>query len=292
MEHRHFRLLRGKHLAIFLKKLWITALIQIPFEPILCQPEINTARNRGIANQGVTMDNLSGFGYNSAALAGTEERSIMLSTENRFIGTGIKGVSVLGAIPIGQKAAFGLHMEQYGIREFSQQYYHLGYGRKLSNRFSIGSGFAVRHNFIPGYENNTYYNLDLGWRYVIKENLIIAHSAFIPFQSSGQTSNYNTIHLIGIQYKLSLWINLFAQLEKENQLNWVSKYGLEYQMNPQFVIRLGVKSDASEFHSGIGIKVNERLQIDISASVHTALGLTPALSLGYNFVQRVKPADH
>lgn len=267
----------------------------VAFEPIWGQaglPEIKGARCKGLGDQGVVLQDLEGYMYNSAAMARLKSGSITLHSETRFFGTGIKGMNLNVVFPVRKMGVFGGMIEQYGLPEYKQQHFRAGYARILSEHLVIGASFGLQTYAITGYRPDFSMAVDLGLMYSPVDQFTLAWSSFVPWLNSKDGISTSPIHLIGLHYKASDQVNFYVQFEKENQLNWTLKWGMEFVLMTRFVFRIGTVSDASKLNVGFGYQLNDRIKMDGSFSIHTVLGVTPAFSLRYTLKQQKQPAEN
>jgi len=253
--------------------------------------EIKGARNKGLGDIGVALGGLEGYIYNSSALGQIRKSGIFLNAENRFQGTGIRGYSLGAVIPVSKHGCFAVTIEQYGLPEYHQRHYRTGFGLVVTQKISIGTSFGAKTYSIAAYPPGLTLYVDLGLTYQITDLITLAWSGFQRFYSSTPKDTETPLHIFGIKYLVSDAIHLSVQFDKENKLNWVIKYGMEYWVIPQFGVRIGLTGGATVINAGFGFKLNPQLDIDAAFSIHSALGITPALSLRYQFKPNPDPEE-
>lgn len=294
MKHPCFCLRTG---TMIFKKLFSVLFLSVGFVAFgniwgqIGMSEIKGARNKGLGDVGVALGGLEGYIYNSSALGQLRKSSILLNAENRFQGTGIRGYSLGAALPVGKNGCFGGTIEHYGLPEYHQRHYRTGFGLALTQKVSIGTSFGVKTYSIAAYPPGLSLNIDLGLTYHITDLITLGWSGFQPFYNSINTIPETPVHIFGVKYKASEPIRLSIQFEKEKKLNWVIKYAMEYWVVPQFGVRIGLARGATVLNAGFGLKVNPQLFIDGAFSIHSALGITPALSLHYQFKPNQDPEE-
>jgi hypothetical protein len=232
---------------------------------------------------GAAQEGLDGFIYNPAALGNIKYTILLLNAENRFQGSGIRGYSLCAALPVSKNSCLGAIVEQYGVPEYVRRLYRLGFGMALNKRLAIGTDLGMKTYTIANYSSALTLKIDLGMTFVVADRLNLGWTSQLPFYNSAQFISGSPVHMLGIKYKVSANIDILFQLEKENQLNWAVKYGLEYKVVPPLGLRIGVAPRNAILHAGFGLKVDEQMDIDGAFSLHAALGITPALSLRYQF---------
>ena len=62
--------------------------------------------------------------------------------------------------------------------------------------------------------------------------------------------------------------------------------GIEYSPLETLYVRLGFRTNPTEFSFGVGLKLKSNLNIDIGSHWHQVLGFSPGLGLSYRFTKR------
>lgn len=283
--------------SLNLKKIFSNLLLGlgiVAFGPISGQNtlhEIKGARNKALGDLGAAQEGLDGYIYNPAALGNIRNSVLLLNAENRFQGTGIRGYSICASLPVGENSCLGGMIEQYGVPEYLRRQYRLGFGLALNKRFTIGTAFGMKTYTITAYSSALSLKVDLGMTYLVANQITLGWCSLLPFFNSDYIIPETPVHIFAIKYKTSEMIDLHVQIEKENQLNWAIKYALEYWVVPHFGLRLGLAPGNSVLHAGFGFKVNQQMDIDGAFSIHSALGITPAISLRYQLKSLQVPGE-
>jgi hypothetical protein len=61
--------------------------------------------------------------------------------------------------------------------------------------------------------------------------------------------------------------------------------GIQYKFLPQFMARAGIATNTSNVYAGVGLFL-KTFRLDVVASYHPQLGITPGLMLVYNFSKK------
>ncbi|MEP7321624.1 MAG: hypothetical protein ABI761_06880 [Saprospiraceae bacterium] len=246
--------------------------------------QIKGARLNGLANQAVTVKGSESWAINPSALGFEPQWSFSVNGESRFTGTGIRGSSISGSLPINKNSGLAIGGEFYGLPEYHQRSFGLGYGRLISNKLSIGSSFQYLQFFNTLNENRPLTLLTLGTLYVLSDQLSLGASFHLPFTSSGIEGYYAAPSFqIGSSYAVSDLVKIYTELDKMNDFGWNIKIAFEYQVINAFVLRIGVSTSPQLFSTGISLKLSPRIRVDIASLFYQRIGLTPSLSLVYTF---------
>ncbi|MES2850756.1 MAG: hypothetical protein V4685_16980, partial [Bacteroidota bacterium] len=93
---------------------------------------------------------------------------------------------------------------------------------------------------------------------------------------------------VGLGYDASEKFFISAELVKEEDFPVNMNAGFQYQFAKQFFARGGISSANSVAYGGLGLSWSN-LRLDISASYHQQLGVSPGLLLIYNLKSKTTP---
>ncbi|MBK6481340.1 MAG: hypothetical protein IPF93_24580 [Saprospiraceae bacterium] len=251
--------------------------------------QIKGARSNALSNQSVALKGVDAAVSNAAALGQITLPSVSLFGESRIIGTGIHGSSFLCVLPIKNIGGLGFGGEFYGVPEYNQQVYKIGYGRKLSDQWSIGSSLEYISYHTSQRDPFSIGVVQVGTQYDFKK-VGFAFSYFHPLTGEADQGQYQApIWLAGMRYELSDLVRLYVEVEKEGDFDAYLKFATEYQLIPELALRAGVTNGPASFCFGVGTRVSKRLDIDISTIFYQHLGVSPSLGLRYFFKDNALP---
>jgi hypothetical protein len=122
----------------------------------------------------------------------------------------------------------------------------------------------------------------LGFQTLISSQLSIGASLFNPiglFRENKNNDLGNSVR-VGIAYMPADYLSFFLQGNLENEYPVNFSGGVSYTINKKLNLYLSAKTNPALFGIGIGYLLNNS-RIDLSATQHFQLGLTPALSFLY-----------
>lgn len=245
---------------------------------------VKSALSLGLGGQSVVIHKPEGYGGNAAILGNLENNTAIINTENKFSGSGIHGTTILLGIPSGKASAFAADVEFYGLPEYNQLNYRIGYGRKLNDKVNIGaSGGIVQFNN-PGYEGKGIGLLQVGTLVEMIPQVSLGISVHRSFHSS---LNYiKSLLLVGIRYEASGSVYVFSEFEKTDLHSGNFKFGFDYTVSQKMNIRSGFNTNPSVFSAGFGIRIVRGTLIDLACSFYQYLGMTPSLGVRYEFSKK------
>lgn len=241
-------------------------------------------RATGMANTGLCISDVWAIHYNQAALADLREISFGASYESRFLVQSLGVQSLAVAIPA-KRGTFGFNYTGMGDKFFLETKIGLGYGMKLSDKVNLG----IRLNYHALRLGNNYgkaHNLtfEIGILAKPTKNIQIGFHLFNPTQTKlndYQGEEIPVVMNLGISYKFSDKVRGNIEVEKDIDLPFSVKVGMEYSPTKFFFIRAGIITNPGMPTIGFGLKKG-KFKLDFSSAFHPRLGITPTLGLRYS----------
>ncbi|SEQ63420.1 hypothetical protein SAMN05444359_1137 [Neolewinella agarilytica] len=267
----------------------VRSLLLLPFLLLFFLPTISAQdglfpafdiRARLLGGTGLTGEGIDALWTNPAGLAHTgDELEGAAFAEQRF------GLSELTTANIGAAyktglGGFGLQLASFGFDSYRETRIGLAYGRKLSEKFSIGadfSGFAVS---TEGYESTFNLTFGLGMQLEIIPELHVGARIFSPLRIERFPDEYlPQLLALGLSYQPSNKVILSAEIHQDAENPARFRGGLEYLPAEELSIRLGVATENTELSFGLGYEVIDRLELSAGAVWHEVLGVWPGVGL-------------
>lgn len=171
---------------------------------------------------------------------------------------------------------FGLSVCQYGRSQFSENLFSLAYARDFGPYLQVGlrADWILLH-FGEAYPNRSAPGFELGIQSQVSEKIRLGATLFNPLNSRLKTLNEDTLPIVmklGLAYQFTEDFTGQLEVEKNIQHEGVRiSGGLEYLLFGQFSIRAGAQHNPDILSFGAGYTL-KRLQVDIAAQMHQALG--------------------
>lgn len=224
---------------------------------------------------------------NQAALAYIPVVTAGIITERRFLLKAISTHNAALAVPV-RHGGFGLHLQQSGYTDYKRQAIGLSYGRTLGDRFSIGMQADYLSEFIPQYTTTATVVFELGCLMHLTSQLHMGLHVFNPTAGSAQSLGKNKVPAIysaGLGYEVRPAFLLSIAVTQETDAATLTKVMCEYRIIKQLSLQLGICTDPQLNSAAIGISL-QQLYIQLSASHHPQLGLTPATAIVWQLKRR------
>lgn len=238
-------------------------------------------RGAAMGRSGVNFTDLHAAFSNQAGLANVRTLSVGLVGTRPFSLADVNHFGAVGVVPVGS-GTFALQAQYYGMDAYSEQRLGLAYGRTLVDGLRLGAQIDVLNLSIRNYGNVLSLTAALGLQYELFDDLQVGAHVFSP-TTVAITEQYDlpTIFQLGIAYRPSSKILLQAEAAQEVNAATSFRAGLEYQLAAALSLRLGMASNPSLFTFGIGYQLENGLSLDVAASYHQVLGLSPTIGVVY-----------
>ena len=224
------------------------------------------------------------FTGNQAALVNVDHAGIGVYGERRFLPVGIPDYKLAAAFP-SQLGNFGLQLNYSGLANFNDYSIGAAYARALGNKAAVGIQFNYYGYRIPGYDNRSAINFEAGAIIHFSEKLSAGIHAYNPaggrLGKSGD-EKLASVYTFGAGYDASGNFYTAIEIIKEESRPVNVTGGIQYRFKKQFFIRAGFMSDTGSGYAGAGLLWKD-LRIDVSASYHPQLGISPGLLMVIHF---------
>lgn len=244
-----------------------------------------TAGSAGLMMGGIgaTVTDAGSLFANPAGISQTETTTLLVQAENRFLQSALNSVQAGVLLPT-NSGTFGFRINHFGPGEYNEQEAALVYARPLSNVFSLGGGVHLRQQRIPEYGMRRLLTFSVGLQMQLLPQLMLGGYLYNPIRQEVSPGEYApTIFLVGARYQPSPQVHLSLEVEKDIDYAARVKAGVGYQLADFLIIRTGIRTQPTNFSFGVGIPVNDNLQIDIGAWQHQQLGTSPLFHLSYQW---------
>jgi hypothetical protein len=180
---------------------------------------------------------------------------------------------------------FGIQANYAGFSDYNETQLGLAYGRKLGPKLDVGVQFNYHGIRIAGYGNASTISFEAGTVLHLTDKLQAGIHADNPVGGKfgkDQQEKLPSVYTFGLGYDVSDKLYIAVDLIKEEDQPVNINAGLQYRFIPQLMGRAGISSATSSFYTGIGLSIKS-FRIDLTASYHNELGLTPGVLLLFNF---------
>ncbi len=229
------------------------------------------------------------FTTNQAALAQLKNSSAGVYAERKFL---LRELAYYHAVAgfITPSGNVGVKAGYFGFTEYNEAQLGLAYARKLGTKVDIGVQFNYNSIRIPSYGNASAISVELGTIWHLSEKLHTGIQVNNPVggkfgkedPDSYREEKLPSVYTIGFGYEASEKFFVSAELVKEEDQPVNINAGLQYKFIPRVFARAGVSTATSTIWAGAGLFFPS-FRIDVTSAWHPQLGVTPGLSLLFNF---------
>ncbi len=224
------------------------------------------------------------FTANQAALAQIKNSALGVYGERRFLLSTTDLYSAVVALPTRQ-GNFGLQADYFGYKNYNESQLGIAYARSLGSKLDIGIKFNYYSFRIPGYQNPSAINFEMGAIAHLTDKLNAGIHFYNPVGgklSKTDNEKLGSVYKFGLGYEASENFIVSAEIVKQEDIPINVNAGVQYNFAKQFFARAGIASENSSPYAGAGISWNN-LRLDMSVSYHQQLGISPGLMLIINF---------
>lgn len=248
------------------------------------------ARYPGLAVYSKTFSDLYATRSNAAALAQLKQSAIGIYAENRFLLPQFNLYT--GSIGIKTKhGGVAFHGSYFGFDLFHQMQLSFAYGLSISQKVDVG----VQFNYYTvqqanGYGTASSINGSIGAIFHLTEKVHLGINVYNPENSQlgnkGLPEKLPAQYTFGMGYDASDKVYVSAELVKEENFPASVNAGFQYRFQKQFFARLGIATATSNVYGGVGLAF-DHYKIDIAASYHPQLGISPAVLLVFDIGKKI-----
>jgi hypothetical protein len=221
---------------------------------------------------------------NQAVLAQIKDPSLGVYGERRFLLTPVNMYTALFALPTKQ-GNFAFQADYFGYKNYNESQLGIAYARNVGSKLDLGIKFNYYSFRIPGYEGSSAVNFEIGAIAHLTDKLNAGIHFYNPVGGAlSKTVNekLSSIYKFGIGYEASGQFLISAEVVKEEDLPVNINAGVQYNFEKQFFARFGIATETESPYAGAGVSWSN-FRVDISASYHPQLGISPGLMLIMNF---------
>jgi hypothetical protein len=207
--------------------------------------------------------------------------------ERRFMLDELSLYQLAIAVPT-NSGNFGVKAGYFGFSDYNESQMGLAYARKLGSKVDIGVQFNYNGIQVGGYGNSSAINFEIGTIFHLTDKLHAGVHAYNPVGGKyGKNSEEKlaSVYTVGLGYEASDKFFISTEIEKEENQTVNVNAGIQYKFLPQFMARAGIATNTSNVYAGVGLFL-KIFRLDVVASYHPQLGITPGLMLVYNFSKK------
>lgn len=235
------------------------------------------------------------FINNQATLAQQKQAAAGAFAERRFLLAELNNYNLVLTAPTAL-GNFGVHVNYAGFTNFTENKIGLAYAKNLGQKMSAGIQFNYYGYRIPSYQNASTVSVEAALLYHFTPKLNGGIQVINPIGGKllKANSTYNlgeeklaSVYSFGLGYDASESFYTSLQISKEEDKPVNVTGGFQYRFASQFFARAGFVSESSIAYAGAGVKFNN-IRIDLSASYHQQLGISPGILLIAEFGKNKK----
>jgi hypothetical protein len=220
------------------------------------------------------------FGANQAALANLSSLSVGVYAEQRFLLQELTFYQAALIVPTAS-GQFGLSGRYMGSSTQYQAEAGLAYARKLGPWVDIGAQFNYYTVKSAGYSGAWAVYAEAGALVHLSEQVHLGMQVRNPTSAAvGHTGEevLPFVYTAGVGYEVSEQFFMGCEVQKAARAKAGINAGMQYRFDERLWARTGFSSATSSYLLAIGFGL-KTLRLDVTASVHPQLGVTPGVQL-------------
>ena len=242
----------------------------------------------GLGSYSIDHADVFSFTNNQASLAQMRSVSAGVYGERRFLLDELSLYQLAVAVPT-KSGNFGVKAGYFGFSDYNESQIGLAYARKLGTKVDVGVQFNYNGIQISSYGNASAINFEIGTVLHLTEKLHAGLHAYNPVGGKfgkNQEEKIASIYTVGLGYDASEKFFVSAEIEKEEDQQANVNAGMQYKILPQLLARVGIATNTSNVFAGVGLFLKS-FRLDVVASYHPQLGVTPGVMLVYNSSKKI-----
>jgi hypothetical protein len=215
---------------------------------------------------------------NQAALAQIKEPAFGIYGEKRFLLAETNMYSAIVAVPT-PEGNFAFQADYFGYKNYNESQLGIAYARNVGNKLDLGIKFNYYSFRIPGYENPSTVNFEIGAIVHVSENITAGIHFYNPVGgklSKTENDKLSAVYSFGLGYEASGNFLISIEMVKQEDEPVNVNTAVQYDFAKKFFARFGLATKNETPFAGAGVSW-DNFRVDISASYHPQLGLSPGL---------------
>jgi hypothetical protein len=215
---------------------------------------------------------------NIASLTQIKNPAFGVYGEKRFLLAETNMYSAIFALPT-KDGNFAFQADYFGFKNYNESQLGIAYSRNVGSKLDLGIKFNYYSFRIPGYENPSTVNFEIGAIFHLNQKLNAGIHFYNPVGgklSKSENDKLASVYSFGLGYEASDNFLLAIELEKQQDVPVNVNAAIQYDFAKKFFARFGVATENETPFAGAGVSWNN-FRVDVSASYHPQLGLTPGL---------------
>lgn len=220
------------------------------------------------------------FLSNPAALAHSHSLTAGIYGERRFLLQELAFYQAALCVPA-NSGQFGVTGSYFGHTAHHEGQAGLAYGRKLGGVVNVGAQFNYHTIKIGGYGSASAVYVAAGALLHLHDGLQVGVQISNPTAARLGKEGEDLLPVVataGLGYEVSPQFFVAGEVQKIIHGELSVNTGMQYRFDKRLWARAGFRSATSAYYLGLGIAL-KTLKLDVTASVHPQLGVTPGLQL-------------
>lgn len=247
---------------------------------VFMQPFENAA-NMAMGGASVAFDAPVNGITNPAQLGNAPKMGIMAWSALPYGVAGWQSHGFQAMTRLGKASGVNIGALHSGIEGYAEQRFQADYGRKLSEKISIGGSFLAMRVSADEYGNAMGYTVALGITAAPIPKVTLGAVVQNPFAQKVAGFTMANLIRLGARWQPSKVFQLAAEVNKDLERPVQMRIGMEYRPVQMVYLRTGMRTYPSRTDFGAGFEFKKGPRLDFGAEWHPTLGITPAAMVSW-----------
>lgn len=242
----------------------------------------------GKAGVGVSESDSWGAIVNPAGSARLHTSHVAISYNLPYFVDELSSKSVSSILPF-KFGVVSASANQYGFSLYQENKFNLSFAKSLTPELDVAFQFNYLHTYLSQSGSGGQLFSGIGLQYAALDNLVLACYVSNPekatIEINEEKERIPSLFVLGFKWLSSDSFNVSAEVEKQTEIDFLYKLGLEYSIKDRLWIRTGILGRPSIYTMGFGFNVFE-VNFDAGIAVNPVLGVSSCFGISYRFKQR------
>ncbi|MBQ9638251.1 MAG: hypothetical protein IJV22_01670 [Bacteroidales bacterium] len=239
------------------------------------------ARSVALGGCSLALSDLWSASENVVALADASHVAAGVAVRSNYLLPNLSQMALSMVVPTGRDFGLGLSYLHAGLDAYSRGRAVLGAAHRLGQRWTVAASYYYDYEHFVDvvYETQRHHGVGVSMRFSPSHEWGATIRWRLPLRNEAVSQS---VLDAAVNYRLLPRLLLVAQADYASRFGVALRTGVEYTGLSPLALRVGYSSNPSQLSFGLGYKATHFV-VDVAALYHTVLGVTPLVSLWYEF---------
>jgi len=237
----------------------------------------------GLSEANLSEANFLAGGLNPACLGYTDSWNLQAGAMQSFLLKNLYNAHLATDFRLNKNQVAGVSFYYGGKTIYHELQLTAAYSLRLAKHTYIGLALHGMSFVAPEVKAHYSGTFTLGIQSMIGEEVSLGMSTFNPvgFFREEKNNDLSRQVALGVGYHPADYLAFFLSGRLTNEYPLSISGGVAYTINKRLQLYVSASSQPAQFGVGIGYRLSDKSRLDLSATQHLQLGLSPAFSYAY-----------